>query len=390
MLRAGVACGSAIPRGGDWYGRPVNLASRITAIARPGSLLVDEQAHDALEDSYRWSFAGGRRLKGIDGEVKLFRCRRPRDENGAALVNAARVDVPAATLEALMDAAAAVLAADSLQETFDRIARRLGELVPYDDLVLYEVDPDQAALRAVFADGNWVEEVMAESFPIGEGITGRTLRLGATANIARTDLDSDSAPVPGTPEEPEALVCVPLLVEERTIGALNVYRNGDDVAFSARRGRGHRALCRDGGAGLQFGPPARAAGRARRAPTSSPACSTSAPATSGSARRSPGRTGPATRSRWSSSISTTSSRSTTHTGTPRATGSCGGRRATARDGARRRHRGAVRRRGVRADRRRSRAGAGARGGRADQGGDRRGARGSGPSLGLGRRRDLRT
>ena len=166
--------------------------------------------------------------------MKLFRCRRSGDENGAALVNAARIDVPAATLEALMDAAAAVLAADSLQETFGRIARRLGELVPYDDLVLYEVDPAQAALRAVFADGAWVEEVMAESFPIGEGITGRTLRQGATANIARTDLDPDSAPVPGTPEEPEALVCVPLLVEERTIGALNLYRNGDDVAFSAR------------------------------------------------------------------------------------------------------------------------------------------------------------
>ena len=33
LLRAGVASGQAIPRGGDWYGRPVNLASRITAIA---------------------------------------------------------------------------------------------------------------------------------------------------------------------------------------------------------------------------------------------------------------------------------------------------------------------------------------------------------------------
>ena len=36
LLRAGVASGQALPRGGDWYGRPVNLASRITGDRPPG------------------------------------------------------------------------------------------------------------------------------------------------------------------------------------------------------------------------------------------------------------------------------------------------------------------------------------------------------------------
>jgi adenylate cyclase len=76
-LRAGVASGSAIPRAGDWYGRPVNLASRVTAIARPGSVLATREVHDALEDAYAWSHAGSRRLKGIEGSVRLYRCRRP-------------------------------------------------------------------------------------------------------------------------------------------------------------------------------------------------------------------------------------------------------------------------------------------------------------------------
>ena len=75
LLRAGVAAGSAIPRGGDWYGRPVNLASRITSIARPGSVLTDENVREALEEDYTWSFAGSKKLKGV-GEVRLFRCRR--------------------------------------------------------------------------------------------------------------------------------------------------------------------------------------------------------------------------------------------------------------------------------------------------------------------------
>jgi class 3 adenylate cyclase len=39
-------------------------------------VLTDPAVHDALEDSYDWSFAGPRRLKGIDGSVKLWRCRR--------------------------------------------------------------------------------------------------------------------------------------------------------------------------------------------------------------------------------------------------------------------------------------------------------------------------
>jgi adenylate cyclase len=75
LLRAGVAFGRAVARAGDYYGRPVNLASRITSVARPGSVLCDEALHDAAGDAYRWSFAGARRLKGISGEVKLFRAR---------------------------------------------------------------------------------------------------------------------------------------------------------------------------------------------------------------------------------------------------------------------------------------------------------------------------
>jgi adenylate cyclase len=77
-LRAGAAFGQALPRAGDWFGRPVNLASRITAVARPSSLLVDRSLRDSVgDDAYRWSFAGERKLKGIRGPVSLFRARQP-------------------------------------------------------------------------------------------------------------------------------------------------------------------------------------------------------------------------------------------------------------------------------------------------------------------------
>ncbi len=76
LLRGGVASGRAIARAGDWYGRPVNLASRITERARPGSVLAAKDVRDELRDAYKWSFAGAKTLKGIESEVPLYRCRR--------------------------------------------------------------------------------------------------------------------------------------------------------------------------------------------------------------------------------------------------------------------------------------------------------------------------
>ena len=61
---------------GDYYGRPVNLASRLTAIAKPGSVLLDPAAKSAAGDDFSYSYAGEKRLKGFDSRTKLYRARR--------------------------------------------------------------------------------------------------------------------------------------------------------------------------------------------------------------------------------------------------------------------------------------------------------------------------
>jgi adenylate cyclase len=76
QLRAGVAAGEALSRAGDWFGHPVNLASRVTTVARPGSVLTTDVVQEAAPDAYSWSKAGIRRLKGIDEPVPLWRARR--------------------------------------------------------------------------------------------------------------------------------------------------------------------------------------------------------------------------------------------------------------------------------------------------------------------------
>ena len=84
-LRAGVARGQALGRGGDWYGRPVNLAARITNFARPDSVVVDEAVKESIAQSngrpFDFSFAGKRKFKGIDGEVPVHRVRRAKAED---------------------------------------------------------------------------------------------------------------------------------------------------------------------------------------------------------------------------------------------------------------------------------------------------------------------
>jgi len=84
QLRAGVAAGEALGRAGDWFGRPVNLASRVTTVARPGSVLATDTVQDAAADAFRWSKAGIRRLKNVEDPVPLWRARRLDDAAPAA------------------------------------------------------------------------------------------------------------------------------------------------------------------------------------------------------------------------------------------------------------------------------------------------------------------
>jgi adenylate cyclase len=80
-LRTGVASGRAISRAGDWFGTPVNVASRVTAIANPRSVLVEEATWTLADDApgFVWTRHGTRRLKGIREEIALFIASRPSD-----------------------------------------------------------------------------------------------------------------------------------------------------------------------------------------------------------------------------------------------------------------------------------------------------------------------
>lgn len=76
-VRAGVAFGPVVARLGDVFGPTVNIASRLTGIAHPGTVLVDRGAATALRDDAGFDVAPIRR-QSVRGYSHLapFRVRR--------------------------------------------------------------------------------------------------------------------------------------------------------------------------------------------------------------------------------------------------------------------------------------------------------------------------
>lgn len=69
-IHAGIAMGRAVTQQGDWYGRPVNLASRLAESAPPGHIYATEAVREVT--GARFEYAGVRRPKGIDEELPVF------------------------------------------------------------------------------------------------------------------------------------------------------------------------------------------------------------------------------------------------------------------------------------------------------------------------------
>jgi adenylate cyclase len=69
--RGGVCFGDVIVRHGDYYGKVVNLASRLAELAIPGEVLVDVDTSRWAGDAVEFRSAGRRLLKGYDDPVDV-------------------------------------------------------------------------------------------------------------------------------------------------------------------------------------------------------------------------------------------------------------------------------------------------------------------------------
>ena len=80
-----------------------------------------------------------------------------------------------------------VLAEQSLDALFDRIADALADLVPHDALTIYAADEPRRMLTAVWARDKWADKILADECPFGVGLTGwgvehrEPVRIGSPA-----------------------------------------------------------------------------------------------------------------------------------------------------------------------------------------------------------------
>lgn len=82
QLRVGVAWGPVLLRLGDVFGPTVNIASRLTSIARPGRVLIDKELAEAVEGDESFKLRRMRRTS-VKGYRRLepWALRRPLDED---------------------------------------------------------------------------------------------------------------------------------------------------------------------------------------------------------------------------------------------------------------------------------------------------------------------
>src|SRR5687767_3950953 len=125
-----------------------------------------------------------------------------------------------------------VLSEQSLDALLERIADTLAELIPYEDVHIYEADEAKRELTPVLARSQWAHEIMSETFSFGEGITGWAVEHREAVLANQAHLDPRVRFVPGTPLDPEALIAVPLIARGRLKGTLNIYRVGEHAEFT--------------------------------------------------------------------------------------------------------------------------------------------------------------
>ncbi len=115
----------------------------------------------------------------------------------------------------------------------ETIADGLNDVVAYDNLSVYRADSQRRVMQPVLTREQHAAEVGRYLIPFGRGLMGWAVEHSQPILANDALSDPRAVQIPGTPEDPEAVVVVPLLGEGEVLGALNVSRvGGPEVYFS--------------------------------------------------------------------------------------------------------------------------------------------------------------
>jgi diguanylate cyclase (GGDEF)-like protein len=137
-----------------------------------------------------------------------------------------------AGLEAIIDAATGIMAAQSLEETLQGMSDALAPIVPYTSLAVYEVDWAERMMTPLLATGSYIEQTLSSRPALDDSITGSAVLLREVICLAPGDPLMRQHVMPGTPtSDTEAILFAPLLVGDEVVGTLNVWREYENPSF---------------------------------------------------------------------------------------------------------------------------------------------------------------
>lgn len=123
-----------------------------------------------------------------------------------------------------------------LQKVIDTVVRHVHNLFQARDTILRLLDADGKSLPVALALGKYAEQFVADVIVVGEGITGTIAQSGIAEVIENLELDPRRIQIPGTPDHyatPQTMMVAPLIVGNRTIGVLTVYKEHTEGRFSS-------------------------------------------------------------------------------------------------------------------------------------------------------------
>jgi diguanylate cyclase (GGDEF)-like protein/putative nucleotidyltransferase with HDIG domain len=136
---------------------------------------------------------------------------------------------PEATLS---DITHLLVSEESPSKVLEAVADALGELVPHDSLMVFHADVPLRLLRPVLVRDPYEAEIMAAgSIGFGMGISGLVAETRIPQLVNDAHLDPRAEQIPGTPDEPESMLALPLLAREELKGVLVLSRIGDGAKF---------------------------------------------------------------------------------------------------------------------------------------------------------------
>jgi diguanylate cyclase (GGDEF)-like protein len=126
----------------------------------------------------------------------------------------------------LLDLSQSLLSTLDHTAVFGQIASVLKSLVDYDSIDISLVDEARRELVTIFAQDQYADEIMDFRVPLDRGVCGWVVRHREAQLVNDMYSDPRVVQIPGTGEEPQASIIVPLLFMDRVLGVLVIDRLG--------------------------------------------------------------------------------------------------------------------------------------------------------------------